>query len=144
MPLTVRDATLADADRLAALITELGYPTTPDQMAARLTRILADSDYATFVACDGATIAGAIGTRTGPLYEFDEPYGQIMVLVVADGHRRTGTGALLLGAAEAHFARQGVRFSVVTSANRRADAHAFYEKHGYTFDGRRYKRALTA
>jgi GNAT superfamily N-acetyltransferase len=142
MPLTVRDATLADAGRLAALLTELDYPTTADQMRARLTRILADGDYGTFVACDGSTIAGMIGTRTGPLYEFDEPYGQIMVLVVADGHRRTGTGALLLGAVEGRFAERGVRFAVVTSANRRADAHAFYEKHGYAFDGRRYKKLL--
>ena len=65
-----------------------------------------------------------------------------MVLVVADGQRRSGAGGLLLRAAEAHFAARGVRFSVVTSANRRADAHAFYEKHGYAFDGRRYKRPL--
>ena len=144
MPLIVRDATLADADRLAALMTELGYPTSADQMTARLTRILADGDYATFVACDDAAIAGMVGTRTGPLYEFDEPYGQIMVLVVADGHRRTGTGGLLLRAAETHFAERRVRFSVVTSANRRADAHAFHEKHGYAFDGRRYKKPLRA
>ncbi len=142
MPLTVRDATLADTGRLAALMTELGYPTSPAQMTARLTRILDDDDYGTFVACDGATIAGAIGTRTGPLYEFDEPDGQMMVLVVADGHRRTGTGAQLLGVADARFAEQGVRFAVVTSANRRADAHVFYEKHGYAFDGRRYKKSL--
>ena len=140
--MTVRDATVADAGRLAALMTELGYPTTPDQMTARLTRILADTDYSTFVACDGATIAGMIGTRTGPLYEFDEPYGQIMVLVIADGYRRRGVGRLLLEAAEAFFNKRGARFAVVTSANRRADAHAFYEKYGYAFDGRRYKKPL--
>lgn len=140
--MTVRPATLADADRLAALMTELGYPTAPEQMSARLTRILADVDYRTFVADDGGTVVGAIGLRTGPLYEFDEPYGQIMVLVVADGRRRTGAGGLLLRTAETHFAARGVRFAVVTSANRRADAHAFYEKHGYAFDGRRYKKPL--
>ena len=140
--MTVRDATVADAGRLAALMTELGYPTTPNQMTARLTRILADTDYSTFVACDGATIAGMIGTRTGPLYEFDEPYGQIMVLVIADGYRRRGVGRLLLEAAEAFFTERGARFAVVTSANRRADAHAFYEKYGYAFDGRRYKKPL--
>jgi GNAT superfamily N-acetyltransferase len=143
MSVAVRRAALPDASAVAGLMTALGYPTTPDQMAARLTRILADSDYATFVAVDGQTIDGMIGTRMGPLYEFDEPYGQIMVLVVADGRRRTGIGALLLGAAEAHFADHGVRFAVVTSATRRAGAHAFYEKHGYTFDGRRYKKPLS-
>jgi ribosomal protein S18 acetylase RimI-like enzyme len=144
MPIAVRTANLADAEPLAALMTELGYPTTPEQMSARLTRILADDDYRTFVAHGGGTLVGALGTRTGSLYELDEPYGQIMVLVIADGSRRTGTGRLLLRAAEAHFGACGVRFAVVTSANHRAEAHAFYEKHGYTFDGRRYKKPLTA
>jgi GNAT superfamily N-acetyltransferase len=144
MAMVVHPATLTDAAAIAGLMTELGYPTTPDQMTARLTRLLADDDYATFIASDGASLAGMIGTRTGPLYEFDEPYGQIMALVVADGHRRTGTGARLLGAAEAHFVERGVRFAVVTSANRRAEAHAFYQKHGYAFDGRRYKKPLGA
>lgn len=140
--MTVRPATLADADRLAALMTELGYPTSPAQMSARLTRILADDEYRTFVAEDARAVVGAIGTRTGSLYEFDEPYGQIMVLVIVEGQRRAGTGGLLLRAAEADFVARGVRFAVVTSANRRADAHAFYEKHGYAFDGRRYKKPL--
>jgi ribosomal protein S18 acetylase RimI-like enzyme len=144
MAIAIRSAALGDAEAIARLMTELGYPTTLAQMSARLTRIVADSDYATFVACDGATIAGAIGTRTGPLYEFDEPYGQIMVLVIADGHRRRGVGRLLLEAAEAFFIERRATFSVVTSANRRADAHAFYEKYGYAFDGRRYKKALIA
>jgi ribosomal protein S18 acetylase RimI-like enzyme len=142
MKATIRPATPADAERLAALMTELGYPTTPVQMSARLMGILADDDYRTLVAEDDGTVVGAIGTRTGPLYEFDEPYGQIMVLVVAEGDRRSGTGGLLLRAAEASFAERGVRFAVVTSANRRVDAHAFYEKYGYTFDGRRYKKPL--
>ena len=121
---------------------ELGYPTTPEQMSARLTRILADDDYRTFVADAGGTVVGAIGTRTGPLYECDEPYGQIMVLVTEEGSRRTGIGGLLLQAAEAHFAARGIRYAVVTSANRRSDAHGFYEKNGYGFDGRRYKKPL--
>jgi ribosomal protein S18 acetylase RimI-like enzyme len=143
MEMTVRAATLADADRLGGLMTELGYPTTATQMASRLAAILADRDYRTFVACDGPTIAGVIGTRTGPLYELDELYGQIMVLVIADGDRRRGVGRLLLEAAEAFFTKRGARFAVVTSANRRADAHAFYERHGYAFDGRRYRKPLT-
>jgi hypothetical protein len=31
---------------------------------------------------------------------------------------------------------------VATSGNRRADAHALYEKNGYTFSPRRYKKAV--
>ena len=100
--------------------------------------------YRTFVACDGATIAGIVGTRVGPMYEIDEPYGQIMALVVAGTYRRQGIGGRLVQAAESFFAARGAAVSIVTSAHRRADAHAFYESHGYAFDGRRYKKALAA
>lgn len=142
MGLTIRDATIADAGRIASLITELGYPTSREQMTGRLAAILVDDCYRTLVACDGATIAGVVGTRVGPMYEMDEPYGQIMVLVIAAEYRRHGIGGRLVQAAETFVAARGARVAVVTSAHRRADAHAFYETHGYTFDGRRYKKAL--
>ena len=142
MALTIRHATIADADRIASLMTELGYPTSADQMSRRLTTILGDDSYRTLVACDDATIAGVLGLHVGPMYEMDEPYGQIMVLVIAGASRRHGVGGRLLDEAESFFAAQGARVAIVTSALRRADAHAFYESHGYTFDGRRYKKAL--
>ena len=142
MDLTIRDATVADAGRIAALMTELGYPTSAEQMSKRLTTILHDDSYRTLVGCDGATIAGVVGTRVGPMYEIDAPYGQIMALVIGAEYRRHGVGGRLVEAAESFFAARGARIAIVTSALRRADAHTFYESHGYTFDGRRYKKAL--
>ena len=142
MGLTIRPATIADADRLASLITELGYPSSTEQMSGRLATILRDDTYRTLVACEGATIAGVVGAHVGPMYEMDEPYGQIMVLVIAADSRRHGIGGRLVEAAESFFAARGVRVAIVTSALRRAGAHAFYERHGYTFDGRRYKKPL--
>jgi GNAT superfamily N-acetyltransferase len=144
MSIAIRAATLADAEPVARLMSELGYPTSPQQMAVRLASILADTTYQTLVACDGAQVVGVIGTRIGPMYELDAPHGQIMALVVGEPHRRDGVGGLLVQAAESHFAERGACVAIVTSANRRADAHAFYEKHGYTFDGRRYKKPLNA
>ena len=76
MGIAIRPATLADAEPLARLMTELGYPTSSRQMERRLTSILGDVSYRTFVACDGDAIVGVIGTRVGPMYEIDEPYGQ--------------------------------------------------------------------
>jgi GNAT superfamily N-acetyltransferase len=142
MGIAIRSAALADAEPLARLMTELGYPTSSQQMERRLTSILGDASYRTFVACDGDAIVGVIGTRVGPMYEIDAPYGQIMAMVVSATHRRQGVGVLLVQAAESHFLERGAAVSIVTSANRRGDAHAFYEAHGYTFDGRRYKKAL--
>ncbi|HEX7879751.1 MAG TPA: GNAT family N-acetyltransferase, partial [Candidatus Eisenbacteria bacterium] len=56
-------------------------------------------------------------------------------------HQRRGIGTLLLVAGEAALVARGADTIVVTTANHRADAHAFYEKSGYTFTGRRYVKA---
>jgi ribosomal protein S18 acetylase RimI-like enzyme len=140
----IRYATLADSEGIARLVTELGYRTSPGQMCKRLEAILHDEDYKTLVALEDERIVGFIGTRLGPLYEGDDPYGQIMALAVAADHRRRGVGRTLMQAAESILFERGARVFVVTSANHRADAHAFYEKHGYTFSGRRYKKALAS
>ena len=140
MGIGVRNATAADSEQVARLVSALGYPSSSAQMFHRLEGILADEDYATVVAYDGEQIVGFIGTRVGLRYEGDGYYGQIMALAVAPGYQRRGIGRLLLHAAESMLIPRGVSVLVVTSGNQRADAHAFYEKNGFTFTGRRYTR----
>ena len=111
-------------------------------MHKRLESILGDEDYQTLVACDGDHIVGFIGTRAGPLYESDTRYGQIMALAVAADRQRCGVGRMLMQAAESILIHRGARVLVVTSGNHRTDAHAFYEKDGYTSTGRRYTKSL--
>lgn len=140
--ITVRDATIADSDGIGRLVSELGYPTSSSQMHVRLELILRDEEYHTLVACDGDRVVGFIGTRLGPLYESDDPYGQIMALAVARDRQRGGVGRALLEAAESILIARGARVLVVTSGNHRTDAHAFYAKNGYAFTGRRYRKSL--
>ena len=111
-------------------------------MPVRLERILRDDAYHTLVACEDDRIVGFIGTRFGPLYESDDPYGQIMALAVARDRQRGGVGKMLLQAAESNLIQRGARVLVVTSGNHRTDAHAFYAKNGYAFTGRRYRKSL--
>lgn len=142
MGIAVRRATTADSGHVASLVSGLGYPTSAAQMFRRLESILSDEDYATLVACEGEEIVGFIGTRVGALYESDGHYGQIMALAVAIDHQRRGIGHILMRAAESMLVARGVCVLVVTSGNQRPNAHAFYEKNGYTFTGRRYKKTL--
>ena len=139
--IAIRNATVADSERIAALVSELGYRTSASQMRQRLEAIRRDRDYDTLVACDEGEVVGFIGTRIGRLYEGDEQYGQIMALAVAADHQRRGIGRMLMQAAEASLVKRGARLLIVTSGNHRADAHAFYENRGYTFTGRRYKKS---
>jgi ribosomal protein S18 acetylase RimI-like enzyme len=138
----IRSAAVTDFAPIARLVSDLGYPTAPNQMQRRLEAILDDHDYFTLVACDGEHVLGFVGARVGPLYEADGRYGQIMALAVAASHHRRGVGQMLMKAAESNLVERGARELVVTSGNHRAGAHAFYENCGYTFTGRRYKKSL--
>jgi ribosomal protein S18 acetylase RimI-like enzyme len=134
----IRPATASDAGGLAALVTALGYPTVPSQMAARLGSILSDDDYSTLIAEEGGAAVGFVGVRRGVAYEADEPYAQIMALAVAETHRRHGIASALMRAAETMLEKSGIGLAVITTGNQRSDAHRFYEANGYTFTGRRY------
>lgn len=140
--LAIREVAVADSKAIARLVSELGYPTSTSQMQLRLEAILNDDDYHTLVACEGGDIVGFVGTRSGPLYEDEGLYGQIMALAVAPNQQRRGIGRLLMRSAESRLVERGARIVVVASGNHRADAHAFYENCGYSFTGRRYKKLL--
>lgn len=140
--IVIRPAAVTDFAPIARLVSELGYQTSPSQMQRRLEAILGDHDYYTLVACEDEHVIGFVGTRTGPLYESDGRYGQIMALAVASTHHRRGLGRMLMLAAESKLADCGARELVVTSGHHRSGAHAFYESCGYTFTGRRYRKSM--
>lgn len=97
-PPAIRRARLADAPVIATLFTELGYPSTLDEIARRLPRLLADHDEAVFVADDGVVV-GCLHIGVYAILERDLS-AQIMGLVVAASHRRRGVGRSLIEAAE--------------------------------------------
>lgn len=142
MGVSVRSATIADSVQIARLVSVLGYPTSPAQMYKRLESILSNRDYATMVACDGDQVVGFVGTRIGPFYEGDGQCGQIMALAVAGDHQRQGIGRILMHAAESQVMEHEVSVLVVNSGNHRSNAHAFYQKNGYAWTGRRYAKMV--
>jgi len=137
---TLRSARLSDAEALAGLVSELGYPTSSMEMRVRLQAILEDADYEPIVALVGERVVGLVGTRLGPVYEADGLQGQIMALVVAGGFRRLGIGRALMQAAIENLETRGAASTIVNTGNQRAGAHAFYEALGFEFTGRRYRK----
>jgi GNAT superfamily N-acetyltransferase len=140
----LRIATIDDAESLADLITQLGYPTTAAAMRGRLEAIASDSSYATFVAVASGSIVGLAAGRLGQYYEKDGTYCQLVVLSVASGARQQGIGKRLVAAVERWGRDNGVRAVVVTTALHRDGAHAFYERCGYSRTGFRFVKELTA
>jgi GNAT superfamily N-acetyltransferase len=138
----IRDARPADAAAIAALLGELGYPAEAAQVELRLEGIAGDQSSRLFVVDVNGGVAGLGGLHVLPLIEHDELGCMLTAMVVGAKHRRQGIGAELVGAVEREARSRGCNRLVLSSADRRTDAHAFYESLGFEATGRRFVKAL--
>ncbi len=145
-PPQIRAAGVADAEELARLSAQLGYPCPPLAMRQRLERLAARTDHAVFVASleAGAPLAGWVHVGAGLWLESGE-CAEILGLVVDAATRRGGVGRRLIGAAEQWSRAAGFERIVVRSNAVRPEAHAFYPSLEYTLEKtqRVYGKALT-
>jgi GNAT superfamily N-acetyltransferase len=139
---TIRDARPADADAIARLLTQLGYPTEAEAVASRLDRLLIVGDRVVVAEVDGAVV-GLAHLQVTPAIERDRPAAKLGALVVDEAQRGHGIGRALVEAMEAEARRRGCELLYLTTAERRDDAHAFYERVGLEHTGRRYGRTLS-
>ena len=143
----VRPATPADVPTIASLLGELGYPAEADQVSARMKRLDTAGDAAhdaLFVAMDDGsnTPIGVLALHRFAGIHDDADVALIMALVISERARGRGVGRQLVDAACETARRWGCGKLMVTTHVRRADAHAFYERIGFQFTGRRYVRSL--
>jgi ribosomal protein S18 acetylase RimI-like enzyme len=140
--LTIRAPEAGDMEALADLMTQLGYETRTSEMQMRMETILANKNYATFVAVSEGKVCGMIGTYTCYTYEHNNPSARILALIVADKMRGRGVGQALIAAAEKDLAQKNIRRVAVNTRFERTRAHEFYEKLGYTKNGFRLVKEL--
>jgi GNAT superfamily N-acetyltransferase len=126
----IRPAEPADAPALAVLATQLGYPSTPEQIAARLADVTPRPENAVLVALAEDQVIAWIHVAGHHGIETD-PFAQILALVVDEHHRGAGTGAALVEAASAWAGRSGFRTLRVRSNVVRERTHRFYERLGF-------------
>ncbi|HWE25550.1 MAG TPA: GNAT family N-acetyltransferase [Myxococcales bacterium] len=132
----IRPASIEDAALLAPLCEQLGYPTTAEQIVARLRSILRSRTQAVFVAEAGGRIAGWIHVHESLTVE-SGPDAEIGGLVVDETARRQGIGRALVAEARRWARESGYDSIVVRSNVVRREAHPFYEGLGF-------RRAKTA
>jgi GNAT superfamily N-acetyltransferase len=131
--------TAADAERVAALSGELGYPSTAEEIEARLRAIEARPEARAFVAADAqGAILGWVHVYGRYHLESDRT-AEIGGLVVASECRSRGVGRALMGAAESWAREHGFAQVRLGSNVQRADAHRFYERLGYTVSKSHYR-----
>ena len=134
-PASVRVATLEDAERIADLSGQLGYPATPEEIVRRLRRLDGDPQHVVYLAelregPGAGPVIGWIHVQECHLVASDLR-AEVVGLVIAEGHRGRGAGRLLMQHAEQWARSRGCREVLLRSNVVRAEAHAFYEKFGY-------------
>ena len=139
--LRIRAARTEDVAALANLVTELGYPSSVEDMRLRFESISSDPSYETFVVESGKEVVGMVGIRLERTYEADASCARVMALVVSSEHRGRGAGQALISAAEEWARQGGAQTIVLTTHKRRAGAHRFYSKMGYEATGYRFVKS---
>jgi len=124
---SIRPAAVSDAERLAALSTELGYPMTAAEAATRFEELARHADHVLLVAEVAGRVEGWIQVSRTRVFEAPSS-AEIAGLVVDAAARGRRIGAALVAAAETWAAERGcgalrVRCNVV-----RRRAHAFYRR----------------
>jgi len=132
VPVAIRKSRLGDAKALAELSAQLGYELTSQRVTSALKRILRDKSAELVVAeISGRGVVGWI-----QLFEQTALAGghriEIAGLVVGERSRGTGVGRALMSFAEARARKLGCSCVYLRTNVKRAAAHIFYERLGYT------------
>ncbi len=139
----VRAARAGDAEGIAAVLAQLGYPVSAADVTQRL-EALADGRSAALVAEHDAAIAGVLTLHMAPVLHEPGDWCRITVLVVDEAARREGAGSALVARAEALARAAGCVRIEVTSALHRDGAHEFYRGLGFGQVSEHFLKALAA
>jgi ribosomal protein S18 acetylase RimI-like enzyme len=137
-----RNATEHDAAAVAALLGELGYPTSEADAGERIREALADPAACVLVAENDAKVVGFLAGCIGAYFPNGSRLFRITALVAAGTRRGTGVGRTLVERAIELAASRGCTGVELTTGEQRAGAHAFYERLGFKRTSLRYLRRL--
>lgn len=127
---TIRPASDADAEAIATLFTDEGYPAGPSDIRERLSRF--DSTFSTVrVAELGGDVVGFVAIHVMPRFEHGDRIARILALIVDAGVRERGIGHLLMASAEEVAHETGCAFIEITAGRHRPEAQRLYEAVGY-------------
>ena len=138
----LRSAMIADADDVARLLTDLGYPCDMDDAAERIDAIAANDRQALVLARRDGAVCGLIALD----FMYYLPLGtitcRVTALVVTPTAQGLGIGRQLLKEAERRARTGGASRIELTSGSQRTEAHAFYRACGYKDSSVRFVKQM--
>ena len=144
--IVVREAQVADAAEVVRLLIQLGHAQPPGDPAARLAAFLGQGQRVLVAARapsePGLPLLGAVTLHIMPVMHRAGPIGRLSAVVVDESARGKGVGRALVSASEAFLLVRGCAMIEITSNKARADAHAFYERLGYTATSVRFAKQM--
>lgn len=141
-PADLRVASAMDADDVASLLTQMGYPCTIADATQRIASINGNDRQVLVVArCDGE-VCGLLALDFMYYLPLDSTTCRITALVVRDDSKGRGLGRQLLLEAERRARFAGAARLEITSGSQRTDAHAFYRACGYSDGTLRFIKRL--
>jgi len=131
-----------DARSIAALLGELGYPSTAEEVRARLATFDSLADASIAVALVQSEVVGLVTAHVLSSIHANESMALLTTIVVAAPHHGCGVGTALLTHAETWARGKGAVRMSLTSGVHRDGAHGFYERRGYARTGVRLTKTL--
>lgn len=135
----IRPMKVEDAPAVALLATQLGYPSTAEQIRARFLGLDGFPDARVLIA------EGSDGTAVGWLHVFgrrlleSDPDAEVGGLIVEEQARGRGIGKALMASAESWARERGYKIVSIRSNVIRAETHEFYKGLGYAVTKSQYK-----
>jgi GNAT superfamily N-acetyltransferase len=119
-----------DAESVAVLAGQLGYPSSTEQVRLRMSQVMGRADVESLVAEDAGRVIAWLHVEMRHSLVSDHE-AQVMALVVDEACRSRGIGAAMMAAAAAWAREHDAERLRVGSRVTRTDAHRFYERLGY-------------
>jgi GNAT superfamily N-acetyltransferase len=135
----IRAMEARDLEQVTILASQLGYPTSSEQVTARFNQARRSEHHAFFVAVSKENqVVGWIQMSRENLGLLSDPKAEVSALVVDEACRGRRIGARLLQRGEQWADERGLRVIRLRSNMKREEAHRFYKREGYSIQKSSY------
>jgi ribosomal protein S18 acetylase RimI-like enzyme len=138
----VRRARINDAESIANLLGELGYPNTSRFVRDKIKQLSSGRNDRLFVATRRGNVVGFVSCHIMPMVHERGNLCRVTALVVAKEYHGEGLGRELMNKTEQYARAKRCRKIEITSSERRTWAHDFYSKLGYQEKSKRFLKSL--